>query len=71
MGNSRRAAVLSQLDPASSLAIGLLILSFILLIAFEASNGFHDTANAAAVVRKLAAGDSQAAGIVPPDRQRR
>jgi PiT family inorganic phosphate transporter len=42
--------LLSHLDPASSLAIGLLIFSFILVIAFEASNGFHDTANAVATV---------------------
>ena len=42
--------MLSHLDPASSLAIGLLIFSFILVIAFETSNGFHDTANAVATV---------------------
>jgi inorganic phosphate transporter, PiT family len=45
---SRR--LLTHLDPASSLAIGLLIFSFVLVIAFEASNGFHDTANAVATV---------------------
>jgi PiT family inorganic phosphate transporter len=42
--------VLTHLDPASSLAVGLLIFSFVLVIAFEASNGFHDTANAVATV---------------------
>jgi inorganic phosphate transporter, PiT family len=42
--------LLTHLDPASSLAIGLLIFSFVLVIVFEASNGFHDTANAVATV---------------------
>jgi hypothetical protein len=42
--------LLTHLDPASSLAIGLLIFTFVLVIAFEASNGFHDTANAVATV---------------------
>jgi inorganic phosphate transporter, PiT family len=42
--------VLSNLDPASSLAIGLLIFSLLLVIAFEATNGFHDAANAVATV---------------------
>jgi inorganic phosphate transporter, PiT family len=42
--------LLTHLDPASSLAVGLLIFSFALVIAFEASNGFHDTANAVATV---------------------
>jgi inorganic phosphate transporter, PiT family len=42
--------LLSQLDPASALAIGLLIFSLILVMAFEATNGFHDAANAVATV---------------------
>jgi inorganic phosphate transporter, PiT family len=42
--------LLSSLDPASSLAVGLLIFAFILVIAFEATNGFHDAANAVATV---------------------
>lgn len=42
--------MLSQLDPASALAIGLLVFSIVLVIAFEVSNGFHDTANAVATV---------------------
>jgi inorganic phosphate transporter, PiT family len=42
--------LLSALDPASALAIGLLIFSLILVMAFEATNGFHDAANAVATV---------------------
>jgi PiT family inorganic phosphate transporter len=42
--------LLSHLDPASALAIGLLIFALILVIAFEATNGFHDAANAVATV---------------------
>src|SRR6202000_3394115 len=42
--------MLSSLDPASSLAVGLLIFAFLLVIAFEATNGFHDAANAVATV---------------------
>jgi inorganic phosphate transporter, PiT family len=42
--------VLSNLDPASTLAIGLLIFAMLLVIAFEATNGFHDAANAVATV---------------------
>jgi inorganic phosphate transporter, PiT family len=48
--NIRREQLLSSLDPASSLAVGLLIFAFILVIAFEATNGFHDAANAVATV---------------------
>jgi PiT family inorganic phosphate transporter len=44
------ATVLSNLDAASTLAIGLLIFSLLLVIAFEATNGFHDAANAVATV---------------------
>jgi inorganic phosphate transporter, PiT family len=42
--------VLSHLDPASSLAVGLLVFAMLLVIAFEATNGFHDAANAVATV---------------------
>ncbi len=42
--------MLTHLDPASALAIGLLIFALILVIAFEATNGFHDAANAVATV---------------------
>jgi PiT family inorganic phosphate transporter len=42
--------MLSQLDPASALAFGLLIFALMMVIAFEATNGFHDTANAVATV---------------------
>ena len=46
----RSPTLLSNLDPASTLAIGLLIFSLLLVIAFEATNGFHDAANAVATV---------------------
>lgn len=42
--------MLSHLDPASALAVGLLFFSLLLVMAFEATNGFHDTANAVATV---------------------
>jgi PiT family inorganic phosphate transporter len=42
--------LLSHLDPASALAIGLLIFALVLVFAFEATNGFHDAANAVATV---------------------
>jgi PiT family inorganic phosphate transporter len=42
--------LLNHLDPASSLATGLLIFSLIMVIMFEATNGFHDAANAVATV---------------------
>jgi PiT family inorganic phosphate transporter len=42
--------MLNQLDPASALAFGLLIFSLVMVIMFEASNGFHDAANAVATV---------------------
>ena len=42
--------MLTNLDPASALAIGLLIFSLLLVVAFEATNGFHDAANAVATV---------------------
>ncbi len=42
--------MLTNLDPTSALAIGLLIFSLVMVIAFEATNGFHDAANAVATV---------------------
>jgi hypothetical protein len=42
--------LLNQLDPASALAMGLLIFSLVMVIMFEATNGFHDAANAVATV---------------------
>jgi PiT family inorganic phosphate transporter len=42
--------MLSHLDPASALAFGLLIFALVMVIAFEATNGFHDAANAVATV---------------------
>ena len=42
--------MLSHLDPASALAFALLIFALIMVIAFEATNGFHDAANAVATV---------------------
>jgi inorganic phosphate transporter, PiT family len=42
--------MLTHLGPASALAIGLLIFALIMVILFEATNGFHDAANAVATV---------------------
>ncbi|MEA3105934.1 MAG: hypothetical protein QOI88_539, partial [Gammaproteobacteria bacterium] len=42
--------MLNHLDPASSLAFALLIFSLLMVIMFEATNGFHDAANAVATV---------------------
>jgi inorganic phosphate transporter, PiT family len=42
--------VLNHLDPASALAFGLLIFSLFMVVMFEATNGFHDAANAVATV---------------------
>ena len=42
--------MLNHLDPASALAFGLLIFSLLMVILFEATNGFHDAANAVATV---------------------
>jgi PiT family inorganic phosphate transporter len=42
--------MLNQLDPASALAVGLLIFSLVMVIMFEATNGFHDAAKAVATV---------------------
>ena len=42
--------MLNQLDPASALAFGLLVFALIMVMLFEATNGFHDAANAVATV---------------------
>lgn len=42
--------MLTHLDPASSLAVGLLIFALLMVVMFEATNGFHDAANAVATV---------------------
>jgi len=42
--------MLAHLAPASSIAIAALIGCLVLVLAFEATNGFHDTANAVATV---------------------
>src|SRR6202167_724479 len=42
--------VLNHLDPASALAFGLLSFALLMVIMFEATNGFHDAANAVATV---------------------
>jgi inorganic phosphate transporter, PiT family len=42
--------MLNHLDPASALAFGLLIFALLMVIMFEATNGFHDAANAVATV---------------------
>jgi inorganic phosphate transporter, PiT family len=42
--------VLNHLDPASALAFGLLTFALVMVIVFEATNGFHDAANAVATV---------------------
>jgi len=42
--------MLNHLDPASALATGLLIFALIMVMLFEATNGFHDAANAVATV---------------------
>jgi PiT family inorganic phosphate transporter len=42
--------MLNHLDPASALAIALLVFALIMVILCEATNGFHDAANAVATV---------------------
>jgi inorganic phosphate transporter, PiT family len=42
--------MLTHLDPASALAFGLLIFALMMVMMFEATNGFHDAANAVATV---------------------
>ncbi|MBV8851840.1 MAG: inorganic phosphate transporter, partial [Sinobacteraceae bacterium] len=53
--------MLTHLDPASALAGALLIFALVMVILFEATNGFHDAANAVATViysRSLAPGQA-------------
>ncbi len=42
--------MLDHLDPASALAFALLVFALIMVVMFEATNGFHDAANAVATV---------------------
>jgi len=42
--------MLAHLEPSSALSIVLLIISLLLILAFEATNRFHDAANAVATV---------------------
>lgn len=42
--------MLTHLDPASALAIGLLVFTLAMVMMFEATNGFHHAANAVATV---------------------
>jgi PiT family inorganic phosphate transporter len=42
--------MLNNLDPASALAVALLVFALIMVVLFEATNGFHDAANAVATV---------------------
>ena len=42
--------MLTNLDPTSMLAVGLLVFSLAMVLMFEATNGFHDAANAVATV---------------------
>jgi inorganic phosphate transporter, PiT family len=45
-----RAHMLAHLAPSSILVVGMLLLCLFMVLAFEASNGFHDSANAVATV---------------------
>src|SRR5579884_1757347 len=42
--------MLTHLDPASALAAGLLIFALLMVVIFEATNGFHDADNSVATV---------------------
>ena len=42
--------MLTHLDPTSLLAVGLLVFALAMVLMFEATNGFHDAANAVATV---------------------
>ena len=42
--------MLTHLDPTSMLAVGLLVFALTMVLMFEATNGFHDAANAVATV---------------------
>ncbi|WP_202948041.1 inorganic phosphate transporter [Methylobacterium sp. GXF4] len=48
--NGARAAMIASAAPGSTLVLVLLIVALVLVLAFEFSNGFHDTANAVATV---------------------
>src|ERR1700744_550841 len=50
MHRSQETCMLNHLDPASALAFALLVFALIMVIMFEATNGFHDAANAVATV---------------------
>src|SRR3984885_8202239 len=42
--------MLAHFSPSSDIVIAMLVCCFLLVLAFEATNGFHDTANAVATV---------------------
>ena len=42
--------MLAHFSPSSDIVIAMLVCCFLLVLAFEATNGFHDTANADATV---------------------
>jgi inorganic phosphate transporter, PiT family len=42
--------MLAHFTPASGIIIAMLIACFVMVLAFEATNGFHDTSNAVATV---------------------
>ncbi len=42
--------MLAHVEPSSAVTIGILIVCLILVFGFDATNGFHDTANAFATV---------------------
>lgn len=42
--------MLANIIPASTGSLAVLVFCFVLVLAFEATNGFHDTANAVATV---------------------
>ncbi len=42
--------MLAHFDPSSGIIVAMLVACFVLVLAFEATNGFHDTSNAVATV---------------------
>ena len=42
--------MLAHLAPSSALSITLLVIGLLMVLIFEATNGFHDAANAVATV---------------------
>ncbi len=46
----RLGGMFAAIAPSSPVALGVLVFCFVLVLAFEFSNGFHDTANAVATV---------------------